>query len=165
MKRQMILGSAGFLLLAAAACNQSPAHEQEEARNAQQRADEKSSQFRMQAEEKSAEQQAVANDKAREAARALEVAKNDYRHKAQSDLDSLTKDIDDLRVKAEKATGKTRLDLERGIADLTARRDSVDAQIRSIEAANADQIETVKARVDDQIAQLRQSVKEVEKRI
>lgn len=165
MKRHLILGSAGFLLLAAAACNRSPAKEQEEARNAQQRADEKSGQFRMQAEEKSAEQQANANDKSREAARALEVAKNDYRHKAQSDLDSLTKDIDDLKVKAEKATGKTRLDIDRGLADLTARRDAVDAQIRSIDAASADQIETVKARVDDQIAQLRQSVKEVEKRI
>lgn len=165
MKRHLISGSAGFLLLAAMACNQSPAHEQEEARNAQQRADEKSGQFRMQAEEKSAEQQAVANEKAREAARALETAKNDYRHKAQSDLDSLTKDIDDLRVKAEKATGKTRQDLEHGLADLTARRDAVDAQIRSIEAASADQIETVKARVDDQIAALRKSVKDVEKRI
>ena len=51
MKRHLILGSAGFLLLAAAACNQSPAREQEEARNAQQRADEKSNQFRMQAED------------------------------------------------------------------------------------------------------------------
>jgi len=165
MKRHLILGSAGFLLLAAAACNQSPAREQEEARKAQQRADEKSGQFRMQAEEKSAEQQANANDKAREAARALEVTRNDYRHSAQSDLDSLTKDIDDLKVKAEKATGKTRLDIERGLSDLNARRDAVDAQIRSIDATSADQIETVKARVDDQIAQLRKSVKEVEKRI
>jgi len=164
MMRHLISGSAGFLLLAAA-CNQSPAREQEEARNAQQRADEKSGQFRMQAEEKSAEQQAVANDKSRQAARTLDVAKNDYRHQAQSDLDSLTKDIDDLKVKAEKATGKTRQDIERGLADLTARRDAVDAQIRSIDSASADQIETVKARVDDQIAQLRQSVKEVEKRI
>jgi hypothetical protein len=165
MKRHLILGSAGFLLLAAAACNRSPAREQEEARKAQQRADEKSGQFRMQAEEKSAEQQANANDKAREAARALEATKNDYRHKAQSDLDSLTKDIDDLKVKAEKATGKTRLDIDRSLSDLNARRDAVDAQIRSIDATSADQIETVKARVDDQIAQLRKSVKEVEKRI
>jgi hypothetical protein len=165
MKRHLILGSAGLVLLAAAACNQSPAREQEEARNAQQKADEKSSQYRMQAEEKSAEQQAVANDKAREAARTLDTVKNDYRHKAQSDLDSLTKDIDDLRVKAEKATGKTRQDLDRGLADLTARRDAVEAQIRSIDAASAEQIETVKARVDDQIAQLRKSVKDVEKRI
>jgi hypothetical protein len=164
MKRHLILGSAG-LLLAAAACNRSPAHEQEEARNAQQKADEKSSQYRMQAEEKSAEQQAVANDKAREATRTLDTVKNDYRHKAQSDLDGLTKDIDDLRVKAEKATGKTRQDLDRGLADLTARRDAVEAQIRSIDSASAEQLETVKARVDDQIAQLRKSVKDVEKRI
>jgi ElaB/YqjD/DUF883 family membrane-anchored ribosome-binding protein len=77
----------------------------------------------------------------------------------------LTKDIDDLKVKAEKATGKTRQDIESGLADLTARRDAVEAQIRSIDAASADQIETVKARVDDQIAQLRKSVKDVEKRI
>lgn len=165
MKRHLIMGSVVSILLAAAACNKSPQHEQEEARQAQQRADEKSNQYRQTAEEKSAEQQAAANDKAREANRTLETTRNDYRHKAQDDLDSVTKDIDELRAKAEKATGRARLDVDKGIADLSARRDALDAQIRSMDSASADQIETVKARVDDQIAQLKKSVKDVEKRI
>jgi hypothetical protein len=163
MNRHVLLGSLGLLL--ASACNQSPAKEQEAARSAQQSADEKSNQFRATAEEKSAEEQAKANDKAREAARTLDETKNDYRHKAQSDLDALTKKIDDLKAKSSKATGQTKVDLDRALADVTARRDAVDGQIRSIDAANADQIETVKARLDDQIAQLRQSVNEAEKRI
>ncbi|HEX3595334.1 MAG TPA: hypothetical protein VHU80_09540 [Polyangiaceae bacterium] len=163
MKRELTFGALGLLLFAA--CNRSPAKEQEEARNAQAQADEKGSQLRMQAEQKSAEEQAKANDKAREAARTLDQAKNDYRQKAQSDLDSLTKQIDDLKAKSAKATGKTRTDVDQALADVTARRDAVDAQIRSIDQASADQIETVKARLDDQIAQLRQSVNEAAKRI
>src|SRR4051812_41769146 len=56
MKRELTFGAIGLLFLAA--CNRSPAKEQEQARNAQQQADEKSAQYRMQAEEKSAEEQA-----------------------------------------------------------------------------------------------------------
>jgi hypothetical protein len=163
MKRELTFGALGMLFLAA--CNQSPAKQQEEARGAQAQADEKSAQFRMQAEEKSAEEQAKANDKSREAARTLDQAKNDYRQKAQSDLDSLTKQIDELKAKSTKATGKNRADVDQALADVTARRDAVDAQIRSIDQASADQIETVRARVNDQLAQLRQSVDEAAKRI
>ncbi|HEX4339484.1 MAG TPA: hypothetical protein VH062_26440 [Polyangiaceae bacterium] len=163
MKRELTFGALGLLFMAA--CNQSPAKEQEEARNAQAKADDNSAQYRMQAEQKTAEEQAKANDKAREAARTLDQARTDYRQKAQSDLDSLTKQIDDLKAKSAKATGKTRADVDQALADVTARRDAVDTQIRSIDQAGADQIETVKARVDDQIAQLRQSVNEAAKRI
>jgi len=163
MNRHVLLGSLGLLL--ASACNQSPAKEQEEARQAQQRADEKSNQYRANAEEKSAQEQAKANDQAREAARTLDQAKNDYRHKAQSDLDSLTKKIDDLKAKSVKATGQARADLNRTLTDVTAQRDAVDAQIRGLEATSADQIETAKARIDDQIAQLQKSVDEANKRI
>jgi chromosome segregation ATPase len=163
MKRELTFGAIGLLFLAA--CNQSPAKEQEAARNAQAQADEKSAQYRMQAEQKSAEEQAKANDKSREAARTLDQEKNEYRQKAQSDLDSLTKQNDDLKAKSAKATGKTRADIDHALADATSRRDAIDAQVRAIDQASADQIETVKAHLDDQIAQLRQSVNEAAKRI
>jgi hypothetical protein len=163
MTRKLVLGSLGLLFIAA--CNRSPAAEQEEARTAQQRADEKTTQYRMQADQKSAEEQAKANDQQREASRVLDQTKNDYRQKAQSDLDSITKQIDDLKAKSAKATGKARADVDQALADATARRDAVEAQIRAIDQAGPDQIETVKARLDDQIAALRQSVDEAKKRI
>jgi hypothetical protein len=163
MTRNIVLGSLGLLFMVA--CNRSPAAEQEEARNAQQRADEKSAQYRVQAEQKSAEEQANANDQQREANRVLDQTKNDYRQKAQSELDGLTKQIDDLKAKSAKATGKTRMDAEQTLADATARRDTAEAQVKAIDQASADQIETVKARLDDQIAALRQTVDEAKKHI
>ena len=164
MKRNnIVLGSLGLLLMAA--CNRSPAAEQEQARNAQQQADEKSTQYRMQADQKSAEEQAKANDQQREANRVLDKTKNDYRQKAQSELDSLTKQIDELKAKSAKATGKARVDVEQSLADATARRDAAEAQLRAVDQASADQIETAKARLDDQIAALRQSVDEAKKHI
>jgi len=71
MNRQTIVGAAlGFLF--AAACNQSPARQEEQARAQQLKADEKSAEYRQNAEQKSAEEQAKANDQAREAARTLD---------------------------------------------------------------------------------------------
>jgi len=77
----------------------------------------------------------------------------------------LTKDIDELKAKSDKATGQARADVQRSLADVTAKRDAVEAQIRSLDAASADQIDGVKARLDDQMAALRASVKDVSKRI
>src|ERR1043166_7894672 len=164
MNRHVIIGTAlGFLF--AVACNQSPSKQEEQARVAQQKADEKSAEYRAQAEQKSAEQQAKANDEAREAARTLDKTRNEYRQKAQSDLDSLTKQIDDLKAKSAKTSGQARADIDRSLADLTVKRDAVERQIRSLDAANADQIDGVKARIDDQMAALRKSVKDADKQI
>ncbi len=163
MMRKLVLGGVGLLLMVA--CNRSPAAEQEEAQSAQQRADEKSQQYRIQAEQQSAEEQAKANDKMREAARVLDQAKNDYRQRSQRELDSLTKQLDELKAKAAKATGKARADVDQVLADVTARRDAVDAQIRGIDQASADQIDAVKSHIEEEIAALRQSVDEAKKRI
>ena len=165
MNRQLIIGTTALGLLFAAACNQSPAKQEEQARAAQQKADEKSAEYRNEAEQKSAEQQAKANDEAREANRALDKTRNDYRQKAQSDLDSLTKQIDELRAKSAKTQGQARVDIDRSLADVTAKRNAVEAQIRSLDAASAEQIDGVKSRLDDQMAALRQSVKDVDKQI
>ena len=74
--------------------------------------------------------------------------REDYRHKVQTDLIDLDKKIDLLEVKAKKATGKAKTDLDANLASVRASRASFASDVTTIDSATAVQWDGVKAKAD-----------------
>ena len=156
----LILGT-----LFATACDRSPAKEEETARAEQRKADDKAAEYQATANQKAGEDQAKANEAARDAVRTLDATKADLKQSAQKDLDDASRKVDDLRAKSAKATGTARLNLDAALADVDNKRSTVESQIRALDEATADQVNKAKERLDQQIAQLKQSIDQASKKI
>ena len=177
MRRQMIVGS--FLFLAAA-CDKSAQEEQAKAEQAQREANEQSGKAARAAEQKAAQAQGEADDKSaraneqaeREIAKAQAKAnetirnvhqdllkdRNEFQVEVHKSVDQLDSRIDQLRVKAQKATAKARGDFEAAMKDVDDKRAAVASDLARLQGQTAESFDTFKTRVNKEIDDLKKSI-------
>jgi hypothetical protein len=106
----------------------------------------------------------VANAKVAEASAALLKARDDLRDATTKKLDSLDKDVVELRAKLEKKTSKAESD--KVIADLKARSEAVrKSNAADLQTSTASTFEIVKKTIEGRIADLDKAVADVKKRV
>jgi hypothetical protein len=175
-------------------CNNA-AREEQEAREAQHEASEKTAEAQREANKDSVEAQAKADDAQREAnqkvqaaqqdarektAGALEDAReetheavqaltkqrDDYRAKAQKQLDDLTASMAELKAKAAKEKGDVQLKIDADVRALEARRAEVERDIAALNGAGTSaELDRMANLLDKRIESLRDSLRAAEKKI
>lgn len=106
----------------------------------------------------------AANKKAAEASDALMKARTDLRDATAKKIDSLDKDVVELRSKLEKKTSKAESD--KVIADLKARSEAVrKSNAADLEASTAATFDVVKKTIEARVADLDKAIADVKKRV
>ena len=149
MIRSSILATAGLALTLAlvTACDKA-SDDQQKANSAQAEANTKITSAKMEAADKANAAQAEADKKIAAAEGDFGKRREDYAHKVKADVIDLDKKIDLLEAKAKTATGKAKVDLDKRLTDIRARRLSFAPGLKSIETATALEWDNTKARVD-----------------
>ena len=142
-----------------AACDKSGADAQAEANKAQDKANAQIAQANNQVTTTGAQAQAAADQKIIAAQADFSTTREDYRHKVQSDLDSLTKQLDDLDVKARSSA---KPDMRATVTALRAQRDGFVRDFQSLSMASAVTWDATKARLDKEWADLKTAVDKVD---
>src|SRR5690242_16998309 len=106
MNRNTTLGAAFVALTLIVGCDKSPGSAENDAREAQRHAAEEAASAQRRAEAAAASAQAKANEEARHAEEVLVKARNDLRTETDKTMNVLSSRMDDLRLKAAKASGK-----------------------------------------------------------
>lgn len=148
-----------FGTLLTVACNDLT-REQRRPNEAQVRAELRAARTRAKAAQQ-AQQESEARARAhaqREAERTLDQAKADIRASAEEDLDDLGARIDALRARSSAATGRMRSVIESWLVDIANKRSAVEARLRELDAATAAQIDEARERLNDELAEFKQSV-------
>jgi len=160
MSRSISVSLALALALAplAVACDKTGADAQAEANQAQQKANAEMAKAGDKVTTTSAQAQANADQKIAAAEADFATTREDYRHKVQSNLTALNKEIDDLDVKAKKATGTTKTDLHATVPVLRAQRDAFVADFQALGNATAMTWDATQARLDKEWTDLKAAV-------
>jgi hypothetical protein len=176
-------------------CNKNAAREEQEAREAQREATQqtaeaqreatkdtieaqgKADEAQREANEKMVAAQETARDKTteavnsareetNEAVHALTKQRDDYRQKAQHELDELTASMTDLKAKAAKETGQVQARLAADIRALEVRRAEVERDIAALNTAGTSaELDRLANSLDKRIEDLRDSLRAAEKKI
>ncbi|HKU44485.1 MAG TPA: hypothetical protein VJR89_40270 [Polyangiales bacterium] len=117
------------------------------------------------AREKAAEAQANANEDIRDANRNVISKDDSLRVWGQEKIDSLNNDIDQARVKAEKAAPKAKAEFETGIKDVQAKRDAIVSEFASVDNKSEAAVDKFKTRVDNEIDKLKERVDRLESKL
>jgi chromosome segregation ATPase len=140
------------------ACDKSGADTQAQVNEAQDKANKEIGRANAQANE-------AQNEADRKIAAALadfQATREDYRHKVQSDLDSLDKDIADLdarvRTGSTKAESDLQAKLQAKLPSIHAQRDAFANDFRSIDSASAASFDAFKTRLDKEWSDLKSAV-------
>jgi regulator of protease activity HflC (stomatin/prohibitin superfamily) len=177
MKRQLILCTS---LLVLGACDNSARDQQVKAEQAQRQADDKAVKAQKEANDKTAKAQNEADDKAAQAnaearqdmakgqARANEEIRsanqdivkqrNDYHVSTQKELNEIDNKIDDLKVKAQKATTKPKGDFTEAMRTVDTKRAALDTDLRNIDTQPPTAFDSYRAKVDKEIDDLKKSI-------
>ncbi len=149
MIRSTIFASAALALTLTlvAGCDKG-SDEQQKANAAQAEADKKIAEANKKANTETTGAQLEADKKIAAAEGEFGKRREDYRHKVQTDLIDLDKKIADLDVKAKKATGKAKLDLDTHLASIRASRAAFATDVTTIDTTTAVQWDGVKAKAD-----------------
>ena len=158
MIRYTTLGAALTALALLGGCDKSPTEAQNEARDAQRRADEEAADARRKAEQEAQKAQSKANEEARKADEALVKARNDFRAQAQKDLNDLSAEIDDLKAKAAKTTGKAKADIDVAVQRLDDQRNALRREVDALDRASASDFESAKQHFSAGLASLRKGL-------
>lgn len=142
----------------ATACDKSGADAQQQANEAQEKANKEIGRANAQA----SQAQGEANEKIAAAQSEFATTREDYRHRVQTDLDSLDKDIADLDVKARTGSAKAKSDLQAQLPAIHAERDSFGNDFRSIDTVSAATFDDFKARLDKELSDLKSAVDKVD---
>jgi len=134
------------------------ADEQQKANNAQTEADKKIANAQQEANDKTNSAQAEADKKVAAAQANFGKMREDYRHKVQTDLVDLDKKIDDLDAKTKTQAGKAKTELDAHLKQIHAQRDAFNTSFRSLEGATAMTWDDAKARLDQQLSDLKTAV-------
>jgi len=154
MIRTTTLG-AGFVALALLfGCDKSPAEAQNDAREVQRRADEIAQQA-----------QAKAAEAAQRAEQTFVRARNDFRTQLEKDLNDISIQIDDLKLRASKATGKSKLELDAAVKSLDEQRLAFKRDLDMLEKTTAQNFEAMKARLNAALAAMKRSLNDASSRI
>jgi hypothetical protein len=160
------------LTLALGGCEKTQGQENKEAAKAQGEATEKAAKAQAEANDKigkaqqdanvdAAKAQADANDKSRDANETYVKRRSDYKVSLQKQVNDLDKQLDELKIKAAKATGKAKTDAEMAMKDTEAKRTTVQNDMRMIDATPSTEWDTFKAKVDREVADFKKSVDNV----
>ena len=150
MKRTITLATVFVLGVGASACEKSGKETQEKVDNAQATAQTEITNAKLKADEKT-----------NEAERDFEKTRDDYRHDMQSNLASLDKKISDLDVKAVKATGDKKIDLNNRASALRNQRSTFAEDVRSIDTATAATWDATKARLDKEWSDIKSTTDKI----
>jgi hypothetical protein len=146
----LILGAVPF----AAGCEKSGSDAQSQANEAQDKANKEIGRANAQANEA----QRKADEQIAGAQADFVKTREDYRHKVQTDLDSLDKDIAALDAKARTDTAKAKGGLSARLPAIHAQRDSFVNDFRSLESASAMTFDAAKDRLDKEWSSLKAAV-------
>ena len=106
----------------------------------------------------SASEQKVKDEtrEALDAARAYAAQKKEeYQRQMEVELDSLSREIEQLKAKAEKAGAKTRAEVKEQIAELEKQKEVVNQKLRELRSHGVEAWEGLKAEIDSAIAELK----------
>jgi len=178
MKRQLILCSSLFLL--AAACEQSVKDQEVKAEQAQRQADDKAVKAQREATEKTmkaqneaddktaqanaearqdmAKGQAKANEEIRQANQDIVKQRNDYHVTTQKEVNEIDNKIDDLKVKAQKATPKGKTEFVDAMKMVDTKRAALDTDLRNIDTQVPQTFDSYRTKVDKEIDDLKKSI-------
>ena len=160
MSRSTILSLS--LLLAtsslAVACDKSGTDAQTEVNKAQDKANDQIAKANDVVTTTAAQAQAAADQKIAAVQADFATTREDYRHKIQSNLDTLTKELADIDAKAKTATGTAAADLRATIPALRAQRDAFVADVQSLDKSSAATWDATKARLDKEWVDLKAAV-------
>jgi len=139
--------SAVILSLSIVACDKS-ANPQQQADIAQAGADEKIAAAKKEADQKTAAAQTEADRRVADLQASFAKTVEDYRHKTQTDLSDLDRQIDDLDADAKTAKGQAKNDLRAKLPPIKAKRAAFAADFQSLDHAAAASWDATKARLD-----------------
>jgi arginine utilization protein RocB len=86
--------------------------------------------------------------------------KEEYQREMQSELDALSKEIDELKVEAKKSRAKARVELEKQIGELEKNKEVASHKLSELRSRSAEAWEDMKARLDSAMAKLKKSYEE-----
>jgi regulator of protease activity HflC (stomatin/prohibitin superfamily) len=155
-RRALVVGAVVFAF-AAVGCDNAAA-EQNKANAAQKQADEKIAEASKEADVKMKSAQAEADKKIADAQAGFTKLREDFRHSTVLNLADLDKKIADLTAKATTETGKSKTDLDAKLKLIVPSRDAFVADYKSIETASATTWDATKARLDKEWTELKSSV-------
>lgn len=158
MKKLSLIALA--VAMAAMGCDQNKAaREQEKAAEAQREANEKSAKAQNEAVTEITQAQVEANKKINEANADFLKIREDYRHKLQSDLTEVDKDIAKIEEKATKATAKTKVDFDNALVDIRAKRANVQSTFDGMQNATASGWDAMKNDADKAYSDLKAAIR------
>jgi hypothetical protein len=161
MHRSIALTLALAVLPVAAACDKSGADAQAQANEAQQKANTEITNANVEANGKAAQAQSEADKKVAAVQGDFAKTREDYRHKVQTNLDALNKDIDTLDAKAHTATGSTKAAIDAKLPSIRMQRDAFVADFRGLDRTVATTWDAASARIDKEWTDLRAAVDHV----
>ena len=158
MTRKTTLGAVVAALALVLGCDKSPGSAENDARDAQRRAADEAASAQRRADEAAASARAKADEEAKHAEEILVKARKDLRAKADKDIIDLSAKMDDLRLKATKATGKTKKDMEAKLDELNKQMASVKRELDGLDKVTAAEFDACKARVEAGISEMKKSL-------
>ena len=165
MLRTTTLGAvfAAFALIVG--CDKSPGSAENDARDAQRRAAEEAASAQRRADDAAASAMAKASEEAKRAEQTLIKARNDLRAKTDQDINDVSARIDDLRLKATKATGKTKAEMEANLQKLDKQMTTLKRHLDALDKTSAAEFDALKARIEADLADLKKSMNEASLKI
>ena len=154
MIRNTMLG-AGFVAIALLfGCDKSPAEARNDAREAQRRAEEIAQQA-----------QAKADEARQRAEQTFVKTRNDLRAQLVRNLNDVSADIDSLRLRASKATGRTKVELDAAVKSLDEQRLAFIHDLDTLDRTTAQDFDALKARLNAALEAMKKSVNDASSRI
>jgi DNA repair exonuclease SbcCD ATPase subunit len=176
MKRQLILCTS---LLVLGACDRSVKDQEVKAEQAQRQADDKAAKSQKEANDKTmraqneadekaaqansearhdmAKGQAKANEEIRSANQDIVKQRNDYHVTVQKEVSEIDNKIDDLKVKAQKATAP-KADFTDAMRTVDTKRAALDSDLRTLDIQVPQTFDSYRAKVDKEVDDLKKSI-------
>ncbi len=147
----LVLGAA---IGAGAGCDDSAKRQRQEANEAVSEAEATARQARIEADKKIAEARHEAAEEVNEAQRKAADERADLRDGAHKRIAAIDRQIDDLKLQSERATGKLKDDVDRTLTDARARRAAVEGEMRAFEADANREMKPFRSRLDTELDEL-----------
>jgi hypothetical protein len=128
-------------------------------------ADEQTPWARREAEEAARQARQAVEEQVREAKRALMSARVDLRQQIENDLDIVTKSVEWLEQRSEKAPTATWTEIYRLLREVTAARDAVERDLHDFRPTTSGELKRMKRGLEMRVAELKHSLHQIELRI
>jgi hypothetical protein len=125
---------------------------------AQNEADEKIVKADEEARHDIAKGQAKANEEIRQANQDIVKVRNDFHASTQKEVNEIDNKIDDLKVKAQKATNKPKPEFTDAMKTVDTKRAALDTDLRNIDTQAPHTFDSYRSKVDKQIDELKKSI-------